>query len=297
MKHFYKKILAAFFLLLLVCTFFSKTIYNINLPQAAVAFPKQGELKHDISGSGEIRYKNVWGVYAPDDGRIEEIRVKKGDQAAAGDVLLVLKKQGGEGTVEVKAPKAGRILALDVQEGMFVSATQNEPLAEMAEFTGVWQITFPIEEQAAAEVALGCQASLEVPGILGQVDGCVFAVDCVEQEDTRKYQAVIEFSCQEEGIAGRRAGATIRREGEVLNGIVPSYALHKDQKGYYVWTVKEEDNILGRHYIVQRLSVDLLDTDEEAAAVLGLGEKQPVVVSCTEELAEGTRIAYGEDGK
>lgn len=297
MKNRYIKILTLFLLLLLICTFFSKTIYNYNLPEAAIAFPMKGELKHDIIGYGEISYKNTWGVYATEDGRIQEIRVNKGDLVTAGTVLLVLEKQGEEGVMEVKAPKDGRILSIEMQKGMFVSGMQNDPLVEMAEYTGEWQVSFPMEQTIAAQLELGCQTNLDVPGILGQMEGSVFAVDSVKKEGTTEYQAVIEFFCEDESIAGKQASATIRREGEIQNGIVPGYALHKDQKGYFVWTVKEEENILGRYYIVQRLSVDLLDTDDEAVAVMGLGEKQPVVISCTEELSEGIRIAYGESEK
>lgn len=83
-------------------------------------------------------------------------------------------------------------------------------------------------------------------------------------------------------------------EAEIYDGIIPNSALHKDQKGYYVWTIQKEESVLGNYYAVKRVSVDFLDADDTHSAVIGLTENMVVIISDSEGLSEGERVRYQE---
>ena len=83
-------------------------------------------------------------------------------------------------------------------------------------------------------------------------------------------------------------------EAEIYDGIIPNSALHKDQKGYYVWTIQEEESVLGNYYAVKRVSVDFLDADDTHSAVIGLTENMVVIISDSEGLTEGEHVRYQE---
>ena len=84
------------------------------------------------------------------------------------------------------------------------------------------------------------------------------------------------------------------QEAEIYDGIIPSSALHKDQKGYYVWSIQEEESVLGNYYAVKRVSVDFIDADDTHSAVIGLTENMVVIISDSEGLTEGEHVRYQE---
>ena len=84
------------------------------------------------------------------------------------------------------------------------------------------------------------------------------------------------------------------QEAEIYDGIIPSSALHKDKNGYYVWSIREEESVLGNYYAVKRVSVDFLDADDTHSAVIGLTENMVVIISDSEGLTEGERVRYQE---
>lgn len=84
---------------------------------------------------------------------------------------------------------------------------------------------------------------------------------------------------------------------EVYDAIIPLEALHKDKKGYYVFTIQEKESVLGSNYLAVRTSVDLLESDDTHVAVIGVYSDMPVVVSSTKEFGEGDRVNYKDSGK
>lgn len=84
-------------------------------------------------------------------------------------------------------------------------------------------------------------------------------------------------------------------QAETYDGIIPNSALHKDGKGYYVWSVQEEESVLGNYYAVKRVSVDFQDADATHSAVVGLADDMAVVVSDAEGLQEGEHVRYQEE--
>jgi len=79
---------------------------------------------------------------------------------------------------------------------------------------------------------------------------------------------------------------------EMYDAIIPLEALHRDKKGYYVFTVQEKESVLGSNYLLERTSVDLLASDDTHVAVIGVYSDMPVVVGSTKEIAEGDRVNY-----
>lgn len=84
------------------------------------------------------------------------------------------------------------------------------------------------------------------------------------------------------------------QEAEIYDGIIPSSALHKDKNGYYVWSIQEEESVLGNYYAVKRVSVDFIDADDTHSAVIGLTENMVVIISDSEGLTEGEHVRYQE---
>lgn len=82
------KIISVFMGTVLLLTFFSKTIYNYNLPTVTVIFQAQGKLITTVEGNAPIEYADSHNIYAKKDGRIEDILVVTGQEINRGQLLL-----------------------------------------------------------------------------------------------------------------------------------------------------------------------------------------------------------------
>lgn len=219
-QELYVRLLAAFLLLVLFLTFYSKTFYNAHLPTVTVARPQQGELDHSVEGSGRVT---------------------------------------------------------------------------RAEEKGQWKAELLLDEAAADMVDAQSRADIDIKGRMGKLEGRVAAVDFYQKEDgTQGYRITIAFACEDEGLEGKKANVRLWKTEEAYDGIVPSNALHKDRKGYYLWTVQEVESVLGDFYAVKRASVDFLDSDSSHSAVMGITEGMVIIVDGPENLCEGDKVKYVE---
>ena len=79
-----------FLAVLLVLTFFSNTIMNRSLPEAATEYVQSGPITAKIRGTGTVESQGNYEVKAPQTREIRAVMVKSGQQVETGDVLFVL---------------------------------------------------------------------------------------------------------------------------------------------------------------------------------------------------------------
>lgn len=91
-----KNVAIIFLAVMLVLTFFSNTIMNASLPEAAVQYVQSGSITTQIRGTGTITAKEVYEVKTATSRKVQSVLVTKDQEVKVGDVLLIL--AAGEGT-------------------------------------------------------------------------------------------------------------------------------------------------------------------------------------------------------
>ena len=89
-----KNVAIIFLAVMLVLTFFSNTIMNASLPEAAVQYVQSGSITTQIRGTGTITAKEVY--------EVQSVLVTKDEEVKVGDVLLILAAGEGTETDELK---------------------------------------------------------------------------------------------------------------------------------------------------------------------------------------------------
>lgn len=79
-----------FLAVLLVLTFFSNTIMNRTLPEAATAFVTSGTITAKVRGSGKVTANGLHEVKTDQTRTVRSVMVKAGQEVSTGDVLFVL---------------------------------------------------------------------------------------------------------------------------------------------------------------------------------------------------------------
>ncbi len=72
----------------LFLTFFSKTIYNFNLPSVTAVSLTGGKLVNTIEGTSMITYRDSYNVYAKKEGIVKDVFIKPGDKVIKGQALI-----------------------------------------------------------------------------------------------------------------------------------------------------------------------------------------------------------------
>lgn len=276
----------------LLLTFFSKSLYHYRLPVVSVLLPKPGRLSFTVEKNAEISYANVTSVYADRDGRVNEILVQAGDELRTGQPVMRFESiETGELT-DVIAKEGGIITSIGVEQGMYVSFMQNVILYRLAEKSEHWSIELPLTEEQLAHVAEDSEAVVKVTGVQESFAGKIESIVPQDEQAKTGYLANMIIDSGDTELAGRRVEVTIRRNSQPYDTLLPAAALHKDAEGYYVLVLKEDDSVLGKGYTASKRSVDILDSDKTYCAVRGLAADERIIVSADGEVADGSRVYY-----
>ena len=85
-----KNVAIIFLAVMLVLTFFSNTIMNASLPEAAVQYVQSGSITTQIRGTGTITAKEVYEVKTTTSRKVQSVLVTKDQEVKVGDVLRIL---------------------------------------------------------------------------------------------------------------------------------------------------------------------------------------------------------------
>ncbi len=80
-------------------------------------------------------------------------------------------------------------------------------------------------------------------------------------------------------------------EGKKYRSCVSSNALHLDGRGYFVYVIEERQGVLGNTYVVIKRRIDLIEMDDNLAAVEGnLTAIDKVIYYSDKELYDGCAV-------
>lgn len=295
-KYNFAKVFGIFIGIVLLLTFFSKSIYNYQLPVVSASLPKQGILSFTVEGTTEVSYSHVESIYADVDGRVKEILVQAGDEVQKGQILMRFELAGTGEIKDIVAEDAGIITVIGVKKGMYVSSMQNTILYGIAEKSEEWIVPLFLSEEQLAYVDEESIVNVQVADVDKSFTGTIQSVVSYAGQNQTGYQANIMIVSENAELAGKKAEVTIKKESDQYDAMIPVAALRKDSVGYYVLVLQKEDSVLGSGYVAHRMSVDLLDSDETYCAVRGLPGDEFVIIASTSEITNGSKVYYEGDG-
>lgn len=128
-------------------------------------------------------------------------------------------------------------------------------------------------------------------GINSEIQGEILSIDKIDGTDMFEIRIGIISS---EKISGQSCKITIETSSDVYNVLVENSAVRKDSDGFYIFVLKKEEENLGKRYVVKRVDIELLDSDEKYSAIEGLQLLEPIVVKSDKNIYNGNRVRYEE---
>ena len=126
------------------------------------------------------------------------------------------------------------------------------------------------------------------------VEGLTVQSIDVSAEDKNSYELTVSIPAKVKKL-GSIATLKVEKASKKYDTCVPLGALHSDGDKYYVYVINEKDTILGTETAVDKVQVDILDKNNEQAAIEGsFSWGQQFVLTFSKTLRNGDRVRLVE---
>ena len=97
---------------------------------------------------------------------------------------------------------------------------------------------------------------------------------------------------------GAQASMEAVRTSDEYRRTIPVTALHMEQQNYFVYTMEQEDTILGRQYVAKKIRVSVKEKSGEYAAISeeNLSAEDAVIVTADGTISAGETVRLQEEG-
>lgn len=121
-REWVKTVAIIFLAVMLMLTFFSNTIMNHSLPEVATANVTSGTINAKIRGQGTVSANETYDVTIKQTRKVASIKVKAGQEVAAGDVLFTLEAEESD---ELKQAQADlESMELNYEKSLIAASTE-----------------------------------------------------------------------------------------------------------------------------------------------------------------------------
>ena len=177
------------------------------------------------------------------------------------------------------APQTGAVESLQLMQGQ----TSGQVGGSISDPERGYQIRFALE----AEDAVQDTAGVTVTVMQGAKSESVKINSSVSQQDGG---VVLSAALTGSDWQVGKAELTIRLSETEYDCCLPVSALHSDNGGDFVYSVEERNTILGLQNIVRKVYVEVVERNNELAALRNYTTGAPVVAATTKSLQEGARV-------
>lgn len=189
----------------------------------------------------------------------------------------------------VAAPCDGIIAEMYYSEGMMANASQ--PLYKIAETESGFEFMAVVDTSAAAYLEPGDKAEITISALDNRsIQGTVSQIKDNQQQIGVKKDVHIDIPS--DGLIGGESGtAYVKKNIGSYDTLVSNSAIGQDNDGFFVYVLKEKNGPLGNEFYVEKVTVNIGDSDSLKTAVLsGLSLPDKVVSSSGKPLSDGSRV-------
>ena len=209
------------------------------------------------------------------------------EKQLAVDKLQKVMDAGGK----VTAPSDGLVTKVNVTTG---EATTGDTAIRISDQSAGYKFTATLDKSDAKFLAKDDKVTLDL-GNGTSVEGLKIQSIDVSQEDKNSYELTVSIPAKVKKI-GTIATLKVEKASKKYDTCVPLTALHSDGDKYYVYVINEKDTILGTETAVDKVQVEILDKNNEQAAIDGaFSWDQKFVLTSSKTLRDGDRVRLLEE--
>lgn len=191
---------------------------------------------------------------------------------------------------KITAPSDGLITKVNVTTG---ETTTEDTAIRISDQSAGYKFTAALDKASAKYLSKDDKVTLDL-GNGTTVEGLTVQSIDVSAEDKNSYELTVSIPAKVKKL-GSIATLKVEKASKKYDTCVPLGALHSDGDKYYVYVINEKDTILGTETAVDKVQVDILDKNNEQAAIEGsFSWGQQFVLTSSKTLRNGDRVRLVE---
>ena len=191
---------------------------------------------------------------------------------------------------KITAPSDGLITKVNVTTG---ETTTEDTAIRISDQSAGYKFTATLDKASAKYLSKDDKVTLDL-GNGTTVEGLTVQSIDVSAEDKNSYELTVSIPAKVKKL-GSIATLKVEKASKKYDTCVPLGALHSDGDKYYVYVINEKDTILGTETAVDKVQVDILDKNNEQAAIEGsFSWEQQFVLTSSKTLRNGDRVRLVE---
>ncbi|MCB6491071.1 biotin/lipoyl-binding protein [Coprococcus catus] len=191
---------------------------------------------------------------------------------------------------KITAPSDGLITKVNVTTG---ETTTEDTAIRISDQSAGYKFTATLDKASAKYLSKDDKVTLDL-GNGTTVEGLTVQSIDVSAEDKNSYELTVSIPAKVKKL-GSIATLKVEKASKKYDTCVPLGALHSDGDKYYVYVINEKDTILGTETAVDKVQVDILDKNNEQAAIEGsFSWGQKFVLTSSKTLRNGDRVRLVE---
>lgn len=191
---------------------------------------------------------------------------------------------------KITASSDGLITKVNVTTG---ETTTEDTAIRISDQSAGYKFTATLDKASAKYLSKDDKVTLDL-GNGTTVEGLTVQSIDVSAEDKNSYELTVSIPAKVKKL-GSIATLKVEKASKKYDTCVPLGALHSDGDKYYVYVINEKDTILGTETAVDKVQVDILDKNNEQAAIEGsFSWGQKFVLTSSKTLRNGDRVRLVE---
>jgi len=292
MKSIIAKLGIAFVGVLLILTFFSNTIYSLNVPGVVVALPERGMTTSAFHSQGIVEFSETTAFFTQNRGNIT-VYVREGYWANESRALFSVETETGIVTTYAAQASIVREISAGLESGMMVD--YNRLVMRLGTYNQRYTIAATFPEHMGL-LPNNTAVLINIP-ILGEI-GLQGTIRRMTTTGGR-LQAEISFTTETRIHGGERAEITIEQFSEIHANTIPNAAIHRDALGYFLLYITRERNAMfGRGYYTRQERISIIERGDHVTAFSTFGGGSvngPIIIASDRPVEIDSRVRVVAD--
>lgn len=241
-------------------------VYEMQIKEA-----KSGENENGLNSSSVQEIRNSY----------EEVKEK------LSKLNDILRAKGN-----IYADADGMVTTINIHVGERSSGTADILLADVSKKL---KITAKFSNQDKMYLNKGAVVNIEADDGKVKLEKLKISNVHEDKDGNDSLEAVIELPKHKLEI-GQQVSVHVITKSNTYETCIPLAALHEEEGNkFYLYTVENEETVLGEEARVQKVDVKLLDKNNSFAAVEGVLGSEEVIFDSSRNLEEGTKVRRAEE--
>lgn len=213
-----------------------------------------------------------------------DLEAKKREIDKLKEKIQQLKKESS--TTEIKSQYDGVVSAVNIQPNE--TTAEGMPAAVIDIAAEGYTVKLYVDAAKADRLRKGIKAEI----INSWSGGAEAVLTDIRNDTTAGSQSkILVFSITGDVDSGTMLDLSIPCGSGNYDAIVPKSAVYQDKDGYFVLTVSSKSSPLGNRYYAERVSVEVLSSDETSSAVEGdIGKGDYVITAASKPISAGDQV-------